>query len=118
MPPKTAWDDVPVGGNIVGERRHGMGMGMGGMGMHIIREGYNDENDDKNDLFRNKGTTNARGRGRGRESVLFASALEKRDDDPEETERLVSRMLQVRTYVHLKNNFKFKLKLKYFNYND
>ena len=95
MPTKNAWDEVPLGGTT------------GRLGMQIIREeghgSYSEVGEEgaKSISFRhashniNVGTTAARVRGRSRESVLLLSALEKRDDDPDETERLVARMLKV-----------------------
>ena len=99
MPAKNAWDEIPVGGSN------------GRLGMQIIREeghrssGEVGEEGSKSNSFRhashniNVGTTAARVRGRSRESVLFSSALEKRDDDPDETERLVARMLKVQQII-------------------
>ena len=95
---KAAWDEVPVGGAVSVRRA-----------MPIIRE-YSDDGEDfmsEGNLFRNAGAAGTRGRGRGRESVLFAAALEKRDDDPDETERLVARMLQVCTRHDVKTGHSY-----------
>lgn len=95
LPTKTAWDEVPVGGTV------------GRLGMQIIREEgqgsfcEEGEEGERSISFRQtphtitSATTTVRGRVRTRESVLLASALDKKDDDPDETEKLVARMLQV-----------------------
>lgn len=95
---KTTWDDMPVGGCP----------GTGRMGMHAIKEdcAYSSDGEDsrrqqgdgkgKKALFRNATTVATRGKSRGRDSVLFTAALKDRESDPDETERLVARMLEVR----------------------
>ena len=88
---KTSWDDVPVGGNA-GPR----------LGMQVIKEDSSYSSDSegcqgesKKTIHRNTANIGARGKSRGRESVLFTAALKSRDGDTDETERLVTRMLEV-----------------------
>jgi hypothetical protein len=97
---KGCWDDVPVGG--------GSSDRMGaGRGMDAIKEdeAYSSERDQsminssaQKSTFRRDDistSTSRVGRTRGRESVLFSAALREKDGDPDETERLVARMLEV-----------------------
>lgn len=99
---KGCWDDVPVGGGS--SDRMGAGMGIG---MDAIKEdeAYSSERDTsminssaQKSVFRRDDistSTSRVGRSRGRESVLFSAALKEKDGDPDETERLVARMLEV-----------------------
>lgn len=107
-----SWDDVPVGGGMGTSMSMGMGIGMG---MEAIKEdeAYISERDRDTSimnssssssvqkaLFKADTTSTSRGgRARGRESVLFSAALKEKekDGDPDETEKLVSRMLEVST---------------------
>lgn len=95
---KGCWDDVPVGGGSSDRM---------GMGMDAIKEdeAYSSERDlsminssAQKSAFRRDDistSTSRVGRTRGRESVLFSAALKEKDGDPDETERLVARMLEV-----------------------
>lgn len=95
---KPSWDDVPVGSN--GPR----------LGMQAIKEdctyssdseGCRSQGESKKTMPRNPANLGARGKSRGRESVLFTAALKSRDGDTDETERLVTRMLEVHRYAFL-----------------
>ena len=97
---KGSWDEVPVGGG--NSDRMGTSMSM-----EAIKEdeAYSSERDmsimngnssAQKALFRTDAASTSRsGRSRGRESVLFSAALKEKDGDPDESERLVSRMLEV-----------------------
>ena len=117
-----SWDDVPVGGGMGTSMSMGMGIGMG---MEVIKEdeAYISERDRETSimnssssssvqkaLFKADTTSTSRGgRARGRESVLFSAALKEKekDGDPDETEKLVSRMLEVSTVQNTYDLFEY-----------
>lgn len=119
-----SWDDVPVGGGMGTSMTMSMGMGIG-MGMEVIKEdeAYISERDRETSimnssssssvqkaLFKADTTSTSRGgRARGRESVLFSAALKEKekDGDPDETEKLVSRMLEVSTVQNTYDLFEY-----------